>query len=83
MTSVSQSPFLSEKFVHMQDVPAMEACRDLCLSAPYRCHSFDYGDTGIKTFHILIRICWLFYPFNISLDQPNKIREPLVLGNFS
>ena len=24
----------------------MEACRDLCLAAPYRCHSFDYGDTG-------------------------------------
>ena len=29
-----------------QDVPTMEACRDLCLTAPYRCHSFDYGDTG-------------------------------------
>ena len=33
-------------FPSHQDVPTMEACRDLCLTAPYRCYSFDYADTG-------------------------------------
>lgn len=29
-----------------QDVPTIDECRELCLSSPYRCHSYDYGDTG-------------------------------------
>ncbi|XP_037943271.1 uncharacterized protein LOC119676115, partial [Teleopsis dalmanni] len=29
-----------------QDVGSIEECRDLCLNSPYRCHSYDYGDTG-------------------------------------
>ncbi|KAK2719667.1 uncharacterized protein LOC136037301 [Artemia franciscana] len=29
-----------------QDVPSLDECRQLCLSAPYRCHSFDFNDTG-------------------------------------
>lgn len=29
-----------------QDVGTIEECRDLCLNSPYRCHSYDYGDTG-------------------------------------
>ncbi|XP_037944044.1 uncharacterized protein LOC119676858 [Teleopsis dalmanni] len=29
-----------------QDVASIEECRDLCLSTPFRCHSYDYGDTG-------------------------------------
>ncbi|XP_066975682.1 uncharacterized protein [Macrobrachium rosenbergii] len=29
-----------------QDVDSLEDCKRLCLTAPYRCHSFDYGDTG-------------------------------------
>ncbi|XP_038104913.1 uncharacterized protein LOC6036502 [Culex quinquefasciatus] len=29
-----------------QEVPSVDECRELCLSSPYRCHSYDYGDTG-------------------------------------
>lgn len=29
-----------------QDVSSVDECRELCLSSPYRCHSYDYGDTG-------------------------------------
>ncbi|KAH8418045.1 hypothetical protein KR222_010941, partial [Zaprionus bogoriensis] len=29
-----------------QDIGSIEECRDLCLNSPYRCHSYDYGDTG-------------------------------------
>lgn len=29
-----------------QDVATIDDCRQLCLTAPYRCHSFDYADTG-------------------------------------
>ena len=32
----------------------MEACRDLCLTAPYRCHSFDYADTGDRVCRYLL-----------------------------
>ena len=46
----------------LQDVPTMEACRDLCLTAPYRCHSFDYGDTGE-------RVCRLSHHTSTTLTQ--------------
>lgn len=29
-----------------QDVSSLDDCRELCLNSPYRCHSYDYGDTG-------------------------------------
>lgn len=29
-----------------QDVSSVDECRELCLNSPYRCHSYDYGDTG-------------------------------------
>ncbi|XP_067008663.2 uncharacterized protein [Anabrus simplex] len=29
-----------------QDVGSADECRELCLTSPYRCHSFDFGDTG-------------------------------------
>ncbi|XP_036325298.1 uncharacterized protein LOC118738469 [Rhagoletis pomonella] len=29
-----------------QDINSIDECRDLCLNSPYRCHSYDYGDTG-------------------------------------
>ncbi|XP_030557872.1 uncharacterized protein LOC115760586 [Drosophila novamexicana] len=29
-----------------QDIGSVDECRDLCLNSPYRCHSYDYGDTG-------------------------------------
>ncbi|XP_050714684.1 uncharacterized protein LOC126997559 [Eriocheir sinensis] len=29
-----------------QDVVGLEECKRLCLTASFRCHSFDYGDTG-------------------------------------
>ncbi|XP_046406452.1 uncharacterized protein LOC124171342 [Ischnura elegans] len=31
-----------------QDVSSLEDCRKLCLDANFRCHTFDYGDTGDK-----------------------------------
>jgi len=55
-----------------QDVPTMEACRDLCLTAPYRCHSFDYADTGD-------RVCRLSHHTSTTLTQ---IQDPfLVIGD--
>lgn len=29
-----------------QDVASLEECKQKCLQAPYRCYSFDYGDTS-------------------------------------
>nr|CAD7392400.1 unnamed protein product [Timema cristinae] len=29
-----------------QDVGSIDECRELCLNSPYRCHSYDFGDTG-------------------------------------
>lgn len=29
-----------------QDVGSVEECRELCLNSPYKCHSYDFGDTG-------------------------------------
>ncbi|TDG50882.1 hypothetical protein AWZ03_002537 [Drosophila navojoa] len=29
-----------------QDIGSVDECRELCLNSPYRCHSYDYGDTG-------------------------------------
>ncbi|KAL1115832.1 hypothetical protein AAG570_006122 [Ranatra chinensis] len=29
-----------------QEVDSVEECRELCLNSPFRCHSYDYGDTG-------------------------------------
>lgn len=29
-----------------QDIMNIDECRELCLNSPYRCHSYDYGDTG-------------------------------------
>ncbi|KAG8227680.1 hypothetical protein J437_LFUL006991 [Ladona fulva] len=29
-----------------QDVGTLEDCRNLCLEANFRCHTFDFGDTG-------------------------------------
>ncbi|ROT79792.1 hypothetical protein C7M84_001483 [Penaeus vannamei] len=31
-----------------QDVESLEDCKRLCLTAPFRCYSFDFGDTGDK-----------------------------------
>ena len=50
----------------------MEACRDLCLTAPYRCHSFDYGDTGD-------RVCRLSHHTSTTLTH---IQDPfLIIGD--
>ena len=46
----------------------MEACRDLCLTAPYRCHSFDYGDTGQ-------RVCRLSHHTSVTLTQIQVIER--------
>ncbi|ALC46615.1 neo [Drosophila busckii] len=29
-----------------QDVSSVDECRELCLNSPFRCHSYDYNDTG-------------------------------------
>ncbi|KAH0555220.1 hypothetical protein KQX54_016146 [Cotesia glomerata] len=29
-----------------QDIATSDECRELCLNSPFRCHSYDYGDTG-------------------------------------
>ena len=51
----------------------MEACRDLCLTAPYRCHSFDYGDTGQ-------RVCRLSHHTSVTLTQIQVIGPQILIG---
>ena len=29
-----------------QGIASQKGCRDLCQNAPFRCHSYDYSDTG-------------------------------------
>ena len=50
----------------------MEACRDLCLTAPYRCHSFDYGDTGQ-------RVCRLSHHTSVTLTQIQVIGPHILI----
>ena len=59
-------------FFSTQDVPTKEACRDLCLNAPYRCHSFDYGDTGQ-------RVCRLSHHTSTTLTQI-QVRTSIVFN---
>lgn len=57
----------------------MEACRDLCLTAPYRCHSFDYGDTGE-------RVCRLSHHTSTTLTQiqvKNYFPVPITKNSYS
>lgn len=49
-----------------QDVEDEEACKALCLGSNFRCHSFDYGDTGEK-------VCRLSHHSASSLSQ---IQDP-------
>ncbi|KAK4015822.1 uncharacterized protein LOC116925414 [Daphnia magna] len=49
-----------------QDVETEEACKNLCLNANFRCHSFDFGDTGDK-------VCRLSHHSASSLSQ---IQDP-------
>lgn len=45
-----------------QDVEDEEACKTLCLNSNFRCHSFDFGDTGDK-------VCRLSHHSASSLSQ--------------
>jgi len=47
-----------------QEVASLDDCKDLCLSAPYRCHSFDYNDTGD-------RVCRLSHHAAATLSHIN------------
>ncbi|XP_036223875.2 uncharacterized protein [Bactrocera oleae] len=49
-----------------QDIGSFDECRDLCLNAPYRCHSYDYGDTGDM-------VCRLSHHSRITL---NDVQDP-------
>lgn len=49
-----------------QDVESIDACKSLCIESGFRCHSFDYGDTGDK-------VCRLSHHSASSLSQ---IQEP-------
>jgi len=49
-----------------QNVNSLEDCQELCINADYRCHSFDYGDTGSQ-------VCRLSHHSTSTLMQ---IQEP-------
>lgn len=49
-----------------QDIATLEECKQKCLTAPYRCYSFDYGDTSD-------RVCRTSHLDQISLLT---IKEP-------
>ncbi|XP_022919452.1 uncharacterized protein [Onthophagus taurus] len=51
-----------------EDVPSIDECRDLCLNALYRCHSYDYGDAGEM-------ICRLSHHSRATLSD---IHEPYI-----
>lgn len=38
----------------LQDVMTVEECRQHCLESPFRCRSYDYGDTGLFLNNLLI-----------------------------
>ena len=45
-----------------QAIASEEDCRDLCQNAPFRCHSYDYNDTGDD-------ICRLSHHSALTLTQ--------------
>ena len=49
-----------------QEVESLEACKELCLNAKFRCHTYDYNDTGDK-------VCRLSHHAASTLTQ---IQEP-------
>lgn len=58
-----------------QDVQTVEECRELCLNSPFRCHSYDHGDTGDH-------VCRLSHHSKATLAdiQVSFSMEPLVLN---
>jgi hypothetical protein len=69
-----------------QDVSTIDDCRQLCLTAPYRCHSFDYADTGENvcrlSHHALATLTniqvLIFFPFP-SISN-NNFKDKFQLG---
>lgn len=64
-----------------QDVGTSDECRELCLNSPFRCHSYDYGDTGDMVCRLShhsratlsdIQVSRTAYLFTLSL--PAKVR---------
>ena len=51
-----------------QAIASEEDCRDLCQNAPFRCHSYDYSDTGDD-------VCRLSHHSAMTLTQ---IEEPFL-----
>ncbi|KAL0274568.1 UNVERIFIED_CONTAM: hypothetical protein PYX00_002669 [Menopon gallinae] len=49
-----------------QEVSSLEECRELCLNSPYRCRSYDFGDTGEQ-------VCRLSHHSRATLSD---IQEP-------
>jgi hypothetical protein len=45
-----------------QAIASEEDCQDLCNSAPFRCHSYDYNDTGDN-------VCRLSHHSAVTLTQ--------------
>jgi hypothetical protein len=46
----------------LQDVETVDDCRELCLNAPFKCHSYDFGDTGDN-------ICRLSHHSRVTLSE--------------
>lgn len=45
-----------------QDIETVDDCRELCLNAPFKCHSYDFGDTGDN-------ICRLSHHSRVTLSE--------------
>jgi hypothetical protein len=45
-----------------QAIASEEDCQDLCNNAPFRCHSYDYNDTGDN-------VCRLSHHSAVTLTQ--------------
>ena len=39
-----------------QAISSREDCEDLCNNAPFRCHSYDFGDTGDSVCRLVITV---------------------------
>lgn len=49
-----------------QEIANADDCRELCLNSPFRCHSYDFGDTGEN-------VCRLSHHSRVSLSD---IQDP-------
>lgn len=60
-----------------QDVGSVDECRELCLNSPYRCHSYDYGDTGEMVCRLSHHSRATLADIQVRISPPKKKKKKL------